>query len=101
MSTSQSDSEWSQRVANERVRACRFLSMAELAAQASTTKWLWQGYLARENITLLTSQWKTGKTTLLAALLAQLNTGGELGGLPVMPGRALIVSEEAPDLWAK
>jgi hypothetical protein len=75
--------------------------MADLAAEASTTDWLWQGYLARENITLLTSQWKTGKTTLLTALLAQLNTGGDLGGLQVMPGRAVVVSEEAPDLWAQ
>jgi hypothetical protein len=26
--------------------------------------WLWDGYLARGSVTLLTSQWKTGKTTL-------------------------------------
>ena len=26
-------------------------------------KWLWKGYLAAGDITLLTSQWKTGKTT--------------------------------------
>jgi hypothetical protein len=79
----------------------QFLSLDDLAAQTSSTEWLWQGFLARKNITLLTSQWKTGKTTLLAALMAQLKTGGELAGLPVVAGRALVVSEEAADLWAE
>ena len=41
--------------------------------QATVTHvdWFWQGYLAAGNITLLTSQWKAGKTTLLAILLIQ------------------------------
>ena len=26
--------------------------------------WLWQGFIARGNLTLLTSPWKAGKTTL-------------------------------------
>jgi hypothetical protein len=61
--------------------------------------WLWQGYLARGSITLLTSQWKTGKTTLVALLLARLARGGQLAELPVKPGRAVVLSEEPPQLW--
>jgi AAA domain len=37
---------------------------------AAPLSWLWHGYLAAGNVTLLTSQWKSGKTTLLAVLLA-------------------------------
>jgi len=49
--------------------------------------WVWQGYLAPGSITLLTSQWKAGKTTLLSVLLARMGDGGTLAGLPVRKGR--------------
>ena len=68
------------------------------AAQASLP-WLWHGFLAPGNITLLTSQWKSGKTTLIAVLLSRLKAGGQLAGLPVLPGRATVVSEEGPLHW--
>src|SRR4051812_1822416 len=61
--------------------------------------WLWGGYLAPGNTTLLTSQWKAGKTTLVSVLLARMARGGELAGLPVRPGRAVVVSEEALEHW--
>jgi hypothetical protein len=61
--------------------------------------WLWQGYLARSHVTLLTSQWKVGKTTLLSVLLSRMATGGTLAGLGVAAGRAVVVSEEASFLW--
>jgi hypothetical protein len=63
------------------------------------TAWLWYGYLAPGNVTLLTSQWKSGKTTLLSVLLAKLKTGGELAGLPLAAGKAAVVSEESPAHW--
>lgn len=61
--------------------------------------WLWEGYLAFESITLLTSRWKTGKTTLLSALLSRLGTGGTLAGSPAVAAPALVVSEESESLW--
>jgi hypothetical protein len=61
--------------------------------------WLWRGYLAPGNVTLLTSQWKAGKTTLLSILLSRLKTGGLLAGLPLTPGKAVVVSEESPERW--
>jgi hypothetical protein len=61
--------------------------------------WLWQGYLAPGNVTLLTSQWKTGKTTLLALLLDRMKSGGTLAGLPVRAGKALVVTEESTAMW--
>ncbi len=61
--------------------------------------WLWHGYLAPGNMTLLTSQWKSGKTTLTSVLLARLKAGGQLAGLPVAGGRAVVVSEESAEDW--
>jgi hypothetical protein len=61
--------------------------------------WLWRGYLAPGQLTLLTSLWKSGKTTLLALLLSRLKDDGDLLGLPVRPARALVLSEEGTDLW--
>jgi hypothetical protein len=67
--------------------------------QPGNLRWLWQGYLAPGNVTLLTSRWKTGKTTLVSVLLAKMAAGGELAGVPVLPGRAVVVSEEGPAHW--
>src|SRR3954464_5978672 len=61
--------------------------------------WLWHGYLAAGNVTLLTSLWKAGKTTLVAALLQQMKAGGTRAGPPRAAGKAVVVSEEAPSQW--
>src|SRR5262245_22364871 len=75
-------------------------SYPELApASDSPRDWLWHGYLLPGAVTLLTSLWKSGKSTLLSVLLSRLKTGGVLGGLPVRAGRAVIVSEEPAELW--
>jgi hypothetical protein len=63
--------------------------------------WLWQGFIAFGSITLLTSRWKTGKTTLLSVLLSRLQTGGTLAGSDVAAAPALVVSEESPALWVE
>jgi hypothetical protein len=76
------------------------LWLDRLAAEpAREPPWLWQGYLARGHVTLLSSQWKMGKTTLLSVLLSRMGVGGTLAGLGVASGRAVVVSEEATTLW--
>jgi hypothetical protein len=65
----------------------------------NVTSWLWQGYLSPGHVTLLTSQWKTGKTTLISILLSRLQAGGQLAGQDLLPGRALVISEESARLW--
>jgi hypothetical protein len=72
---------------------------ASLGAAAGPQPWLWQGYLAPGAVTLLTGQWKTGKTTLASVLLARLKTGGELAGQALAAGQAVVVSEELPEHW--
>src|SRR5438552_2208703 len=75
----------------------RFEDLTDHAREPA--RWVWHGYLAAGAVTLLTSRWKAGKTTLLSVLLARLGAGGELAGLPVAAGRAVVVSEEAPGMW--
>jgi AAA domain len=61
--------------------------------------WQWRGFLAGGQATLLTSQAKAGKTTLLSILLSRFKSGGELAGLPVAPTKAIVVSEESRLHW--
>ena len=69
------------------------------SADPADPPWLWDGYITCGGVTLLTSLWKTGKTTLIALLLDRLRTGGSLAGQAIRPGRGVVVSEESPALW--
>jgi AAA domain len=71
------------------------------ADQQAPVDWLWHGFLARGNVTLLTSLWKAGKTTLVSLLLARRKAGGILAGLAVKPGKSVIVSEESRAVWSE
>lgn len=79
------------------------LAMSEIAGAPAETieRWLWDGYLAAGSVTLFTSQWKTGKTTLLTGLLRALERGEPFLGRAVRPGHALVVSEESRAQWAE
>jgi hypothetical protein len=61
--------------------------------------WIWDGYLAPRHVTLLTSQWKSGKTTLVSVLLARRAAGGTLAGRALRPGRSAVVCEEERGHW--
>ena len=62
--------------------------------------WLWEGYIARDHVTLFVGIWKGGKTTLLAHLFKAMENGGELGG-DVFPCKILVVTEEGKGHWAR
>ncbi|HKB01432.1 MAG TPA: AAA family ATPase [Gemmataceae bacterium] len=72
---------------------------SEIRAPRRPPAWLWEGYLGPKSITLLTGQWKCGKTTLLANLLGRLGGGGTLAGRSVRAGTALVLAEEGPEPW--
>jgi hypothetical protein len=61
--------------------------------------WLWRHYLAPGAVTLITSQWKAGKTTLASVLLSRMKTGGAMAGLALSAGAAVVVTEESAGLW--
>src|SRR5207248_9083231 len=71
----------------------RLLWPDELRGPGGPKAWLWHGYLAPGNLTLLTSLWKAGKTTLLSVLLSRLHSGGSFAGRSPAPGNAAVVSE--------
>ena len=70
------------------------------SSEESRTDWIWHGMLARRNLTILTSPWKSGKTTLVAGLLRELGSGGMFLGLPCVASQTIVVSEETPQHWA-
>jgi hypothetical protein len=71
-----------------------------MANNQPSADWIWHGFLARSNVTLLTGLWKTGKTTLLSLLLSHRKEGTNLAGLAVKPGKTVVISEESSTLWA-
>lgn len=77
----------------------RPMDQLDAAPRASANDWLWHGYLARGNITLLTSQWKAGKTTLLAGLLRAFAADGAFLDRPCAAATAVVVSEESAAHW--
>jgi RecA-family ATPase len=70
----------------------------DIPEESAVEQWIWDGYLARGNITLLTSLGKAGKTTLIAGLLQHLQSGGEFLGRPCMPARRRRVGRVAGTL---
>ncbi len=78
-----------------------FWWMSELKAIEANEKWLWDGFISRGGITLLSALWKSGKSTLLAHLIRAF--GGEepqFLGRDIKPSRVLYISEEDATIWA-
>lgn len=69
------------------------------ATATAKIDWLWHGLIARRHVTLLTSRWKAGKTTLLTGLMQQFEKGGKFLERTVAPAKVLFVSEESAEIW--
>jgi len=63
--------------------------------------WIWPGYVARGTMTLLTSKWKCGKSTLIRHLLRDLHRGGGLVPEPLDDLRVLVMTEETNSQWCR
>ena len=85
-----------------RDHALRSIAMDAMPAEtiSDAGRWLWDGFLMPGDVTLLTSQWKTGKTTLLAGLLQRLGSGEPFLNRPTRRARAWVLSEESESHWA-
>jgi DNA-binding transcriptional ArsR family regulator len=76
------------------------IPIGELDTGTTTaTEWLWDGFLAKGHVTDFYGFWKSGKSTLVTALLQRMEHGGELAGREVRPGKALVISEESRTKW--
>ena len=78
------------------------ISIVPLADLAPATEpdWVWPGYVARGAVTLFTSLWKAGKTTLLSYMLRDAYRGGGLVNKPTT-APTLIYSEEPEGIWSQ
>lgn len=78
----------------------RWLTAPELlGAERTTVNWLWEGFLARELLALLSARPKVGKTTLIFHLLqAFFNRQSFLDRATRLDGKVLLLTEEAPML---
>ncbi len=74
---------------------------SQLKRQDAARKWIWHGYLARGQTTLLSALWKSGKSTLLAHLLRMLLAGGLFCDLRAGSARCLYITEEPESRWAE
>lgn len=79
-----------------------FLWMSELRFRPANDKWLWDGFVSRGGVTLLSALWKAGKSTLLSHLVRAFDgRTTEFLGREITPARVLYVSEEHEELWAE
>ena len=71
----------------------------DIAGAANEVSWLWDGFLAAGNLTLLTSLWKSGKTTLVALLLNRRVQGGQLLGRARACALGIVLRTGAGSKW--
>lgn len=74
---------------------------SEIVPLMKPLSWVWDGYLARGYVTLLTGWWKIGKSSLVSALIGRMGAGGEVAGRAVTPGTVLVVTEETAGPWGR
>jgi hypothetical protein len=79
------------------------VAISHLATTAARqVEWLWEGYVPRRAIVLLTALWKSGKTTLLTHLLKAMGDGQEeFCGLALRPCKVLMVTQEGDGIWTQ
>jgi hypothetical protein len=71
----------------------------EQSEPAAPIPWIWNGYLAPGQTTLLTGLPKTGKTTLLSHLLAHRHANAAFLERPVRHGVTVVITEETRAQW--
>ncbi len=81
----------------------KWLSLKDLAAKKlPTISWIWDNFLAKGYVTLLSGRPKAGKTTLLFELIKTfLNKKSFIGQKTNLDGKILILTEENEQLYRK
>lgn len=75
--------------------------LASLSVDTTPVEWIWEGFLARGHLTLLSALWKSGKTTFLTGLLAHLQSSKDYCSKPTFNCKVLVISEESNHIWAR
>ena len=71
----------------------------KITADGGKREWVWENYIAKGNITLLSALWKAGKSTLLRHLFIAIGEEKEFAGQPASKSKILVISEEDKNEW--
>ena len=74
--------------------------ISSLSREQTPVEWLWEGFLAKGQSTIISSLWKTGKTTLICWLLNSIGNQEQFLGKDTKNVNVLIISEESEAIWA-
>lgn len=85
---------------NDEVLVGKPVKWSEIKADDMQRDWLWENFIAKGNITLLSALAKAGKTTLLRCLFVAMKNDEEFAGQPTRKNNILVLSEESPSEWA-
>lgn len=75
------------------------ISWADISEEVGKREWIWENYIAKGHITLLSALWKAGKSTLLRHLFLAIAEEKEFAGQPTTASKVLVVSEETKNEW--
>jgi len=75
------------------------VNWSEITDEITKREWIWENYIAKGYITLLSALWKAGKSTLLRCLFVAMAQGEEFAGQPITKTRVLVISEEPQSEW--
>lgn len=75
------------------------VNWANIKASNEKREWIWENYIARGDITVMSAFYKAGKSTFLRCLFKSIGKGDEFIGQPTKKTKILVISEESPDLW--
>lgn len=73
---------------------------SEITEEDNKKDWIWENYIARGYITLLSALWKAGKSTLLRCLFLAMAEEEEFAGQPTKAAKVLVLSEESKGDWS-
>lgn len=72
---------------------------SQITEDGNKKEWIWENYVSKGHVTLLSALWKAGKSTLLRHLFLSIAKEEEFAGQPTIKSRILILSEEAESEW--
>lgn len=73
----------------------------ELKSEDYKIEWIWEGFLAKGQLTLFSALWKAGKSTLIVLLLKAIEDNKLFCGQETKKVQVLVISEESKGLWAR
>lgn len=75
--------------------------LKDIKADDYKVDWIWEGFLAKGHMTMLSALWKSGKSTLLAGFIKDLQDNTTFCNKPTYKTKVLIISEESRTEWAR